>query len=355
MTHGEQASYQYDIAVTFAGEDRSFVKAVVSILQANEVVVFYDEDDASLLLGEDLTEFFPRLYEEQARFAAMFISRHYAAKPWTRLERRSVLTRAMKQETPYVLPVRLDATELPGLRSSVGFIDANRFGADGVAEVLLQKLSGSRSKAKGQFDGLVPRDDAALRVVLGEKPPAWEYLATAYELVNRTEELERRYRDHKVRFARSTEYVADSDIDRYVKERLAELKAYMRNLNNMLEQSATDRAWGLPGHSGDVDEIGHFADRFATILANLLDWASRLNGASAESDKGQAVLTTFAKYADQPIEEMHAFPLKFREKCDDLTRALAANEHPNLTFPITWTVPDGISRDHLRAIKQFGF
>lgn len=102
-------------------------------VQAANFSVFYDEDQKMDLWGEELTEYFADVYENRARFAVMFVSKHYAEKSWTRLERRSVLIRALNQPDPYLLPVRLDSTKLPGLRSSIGFLDGLEETPSGIA------------------------------------------------------------------------------------------------------------------------------------------------------------------------------------------------------------------------------
>jgi hypothetical protein len=131
---------KYDVAVTFAGEDRNFVLDVVRLVKAAGFTVFFDEDEAVALWGEELTEFFAEVYEKQARFAVMFISRHYAEKSWTRHERRSVLLRALESPTPYLLPVRMDSTALSGVRGTISYLDGNKFGPEGVAEAIAKKV-----------------------------------------------------------------------------------------------------------------------------------------------------------------------------------------------------------------------
>jgi hypothetical protein len=70
----------------------------------------------------------------------MFISAAYAAKPWARLERRSALERALEEEGEYILPLRFDDTELPGLRSTIGYIDLHAFSPDAVIDLLVEKV-----------------------------------------------------------------------------------------------------------------------------------------------------------------------------------------------------------------------
>jgi hypothetical protein len=51
-------------------------------------------------------------------------SEAYAKKVWTSHERRSAQARALQSSGEYVLPVRFDDTEIPGLRSTVAYVEA---------------------------------------------------------------------------------------------------------------------------------------------------------------------------------------------------------------------------------------
>lgn len=54
------------------------------------------------------------VYRKKSGFCVMFISKHYALKAWTNHERASAQARAFTENQKYVLPARLDDTEIPG-------------------------------------------------------------------------------------------------------------------------------------------------------------------------------------------------------------------------------------------------
>jgi hypothetical protein len=91
-------SYEFDVALSFAGEDRAFVDEVARSLKTRSVVPFYDQDFAIELWGQNLYEYLDDLYRNRARFAVIFVSRFYALKPWTNHERRSVQARALSSK-----------------------------------------------------------------------------------------------------------------------------------------------------------------------------------------------------------------------------------------------------------------
>jgi hypothetical protein len=81
--------YKYDVVLSFAGEDRKYVKAVYECLTENGVNVFYDEFKEDELWGKDLYDYLDNIYRKEAKFCLMFLSEHYAKKLWTNHERKS--------------------------------------------------------------------------------------------------------------------------------------------------------------------------------------------------------------------------------------------------------------------------
>lgn len=131
---------KYDIVLSFAGEDRTYVEGVAEYLEQRGIVVFYDKYEEVTLWGKDLSEHFDSVFRKQGRFCVMFISKHYAEKVWTRHERRSALARALEERVEYVLPVRFDASEIPGLRPNIGYLDLTKLLPEELGQRILQKL-----------------------------------------------------------------------------------------------------------------------------------------------------------------------------------------------------------------------
>lgn len=133
-------NYDYDVAFSFAGEDRRIVESLANRLKQQNVSVFYDRDQQASTWGENLQEYLADVYVKQARFCIMFISRAYAEKMWTRHERRAAMARAMTQKRAYILPIRLDQTELEGLLPSVAYINFSDHTEEEVVGMILEKL-----------------------------------------------------------------------------------------------------------------------------------------------------------------------------------------------------------------------
>ena len=131
---------KYDVALSFAGEDREYVEQVANALSRKGVRYFYDKHEQTALWGKDLYEHLSDIYQKQARFTVMFISHHYAAKLWTKHERQNAQARAFKESAEYVLPARFDNTEIPGLRDTIGYINLQKMAPSELAEKICEKL-----------------------------------------------------------------------------------------------------------------------------------------------------------------------------------------------------------------------
>lgn len=136
------ADRPFAVALSFAGEQRSYVQQVATRLDALGIRYFYDDDEAQKiwLWGKNLGEEFQRIYTDDSHAVVMFVSKQYAEKPWTTHERRSALTRALRERREYVLPVRFDETELAGLDPDAGYLRASDYSPDQLAGAIARKL-----------------------------------------------------------------------------------------------------------------------------------------------------------------------------------------------------------------------
>lgn len=136
---------QYDIALSFADEDRDYVGRVADSLKARAVRVFYDRHHESTLWGKDFLDHFDMVYRKAARFfCVIFISQAYERKLWTNYERKSAQERAFRESSEYILPARFDNTEIPGLRSTVGYIDLRMTTPERLADLICEKIQEAR-------------------------------------------------------------------------------------------------------------------------------------------------------------------------------------------------------------------
>lgn len=133
-------SVDYDVALSFAGEDRGYVDRVARALQRAGVKVFYDIYEDVSLWGRDLYQHLDDVYQNKAKFAVVFISDSYKKKLWTNHELKSAQARAFSENEEYILPVRFDDTEIPGIRKTVGYISLQNLKPSDLAKKIVKKL-----------------------------------------------------------------------------------------------------------------------------------------------------------------------------------------------------------------------
>lgn len=136
----EITEYPYDVALSFAGEDRSYSSQLAIFLMQHNVKVFYDAYEASNLWGKDLYEHLSWVYKDAARYCVMFISKDYANKAWTTHERKQAQARAFQERQEYILPLRIDDTSIPGLPDTIGYLDLRKKTIEEIGKLLLEKL-----------------------------------------------------------------------------------------------------------------------------------------------------------------------------------------------------------------------
>jgi hypothetical protein len=132
--------HEYEIVLSFAGEDREYVEQVAQILRKHGVPIFYDNYEEASLWGKDLAEHLHAVYSGSARFCVMFISKHYAEKVWPTHERRSAFERAIESKEEYILPARFDETPIPGLHKTIGYVDLREKSPEQLAGLIMEKL-----------------------------------------------------------------------------------------------------------------------------------------------------------------------------------------------------------------------
>lgn len=134
------SKYDYDVALSFAGEDREYVEKVAELLKSYDIPIFYDAYESTTLWGKDLYLHLDEVYRVRSKFYVMFLSRDYAKKLWTNHEMKSAQARAFEERGEYLLPVKIDDTEIPGIRATISYLDARKYNPTELANIIAEKL-----------------------------------------------------------------------------------------------------------------------------------------------------------------------------------------------------------------------
>jgi hypothetical protein len=109
---------QYDIALSYAAEDREQAEAIAGACQAIGLRVFFDKLVMDEIWGKDLLTHLQTVYRERALFVIPLVSKSYVEKYWTKVELEASLKTDVLRDSEYILPARLDDTALPSLGTS---------------------------------------------------------------------------------------------------------------------------------------------------------------------------------------------------------------------------------------------
>ena len=151
----KKTSYEHDVCLSFAGENRRYVKAVAKELKALGVRVFYDKYETTRLWGKDLYTHLDEVYSRAARYCVIFVSKAYKNRLWTNHERQSAQARAFREHEEYILPARFDDTKIPGIRDTIGYVDLREHKARAFAHLVARKVGGERHDYLPEFPDLM--------------------------------------------------------------------------------------------------------------------------------------------------------------------------------------------------------
>lgn len=134
-------TFRYDVAISFAGPQRSQAQELAEATRRAGYEVFYDRFYAHELWGKDLATFFDDVFRKRSRFCVLFVSNEYATRMWTIHERRSAVARTLSERgSEYLLPVQVEAVEMPGLLPTIGYLSLADYTIPQIAELLERKL-----------------------------------------------------------------------------------------------------------------------------------------------------------------------------------------------------------------------
>ena len=145
----ERYRYKYDVALSFAGEQRRYVKKIYHALNKAGLKVFYDESPEvqATHLGKRFTELAQRIYGEAADFVVLFVSKEYVSKQWPYLEAAYVLDRMRAElfQGNRVLIGKFEPVELPGFPRDLLCTDLTSTSASDFARTIAAAIACRKS------------------------------------------------------------------------------------------------------------------------------------------------------------------------------------------------------------------
>lgn len=138
--HIRQNKFTWDVAVSFAGENRDVAKEFRDACKEKGIEVFYDFDQQAILWGKDLSKVLTDVYRNEALFMVIIISKDYPEKDWTNFEFVNGKDAEKERSLEYLLPIRIDDTHVVGLKEAIGIIDLRKQNMASIVDVLSEKI-----------------------------------------------------------------------------------------------------------------------------------------------------------------------------------------------------------------------
>jgi hypothetical protein len=114
--------------------------------------VFFDLFEKDKMWGVRLYVFWAEVYEKKARYCIFLLSSAYRDRIWTRHELQAAFGRAVHERREYILPVRLDDTEIAGIPPELAYLSLKDTPVEGIADLLVRKIA--RDKRESSASGL---------------------------------------------------------------------------------------------------------------------------------------------------------------------------------------------------------
>lgn len=119
-----QKEYDYDFAISFAGENRALAEVIAVQLQSLDCAVFYDEWFEANFLGKAWQKSFAKIFGEQSRFVVCLLDKYHAEKIWPSFERECFSPRVADAA---IIPVYLDNTPIIGIPKDIVGISFKKY------------------------------------------------------------------------------------------------------------------------------------------------------------------------------------------------------------------------------------
>lgn len=128
---------QYDIALSFAGADRTVAEGLFSRISEDDLSVFYDKNEQHRILAANVEEYLGPIYKTEACIVVVLLSPAYPTRIWTKIEADYFKKRMKKGE---VVPIWFKNSP-PGMFDDSGQIGGMGFDPDGDVEKQLDEIA----------------------------------------------------------------------------------------------------------------------------------------------------------------------------------------------------------------------
>lgn len=137
----------FDVAISFASEQREYARHLANYLKENNIMVFFDEFEQTEMWGEDGLEYLENIYTKKSDYVIMLLSQNYIDRAWPSYERKQILGRQFLEKESVILPVSFDDVKIPGLPPQIFYLNGDQLNPNEVGAMAKEKILMNKKKS----------------------------------------------------------------------------------------------------------------------------------------------------------------------------------------------------------------
>jgi hypothetical protein len=141
-----EKNYQWDVALSFAGQDRDMARCFRDELELKGMRVYFHEDDQSRLLARYLDKELEIVYGGRSKYFLALTSKSYRLGKWPMFELKIAIEEASIRNEPYIIECRIDAIKIEQLPEQMSYIDLipgsrNKKSISEAVDIIVKKIN----------------------------------------------------------------------------------------------------------------------------------------------------------------------------------------------------------------------
>ena len=140
--------HQFDVALSFPGEIRDYIRPIVTELERSlgPNTYFYDENYLSQLARPALDLLLQDIYGQRSHLIVVFLCADYQDKEWCGVEFRAIREIFTGREHDRIMFIKMDDGRVDGVFHNDGYIDGRQHTPEEVAGFIRERVEIARQR-----------------------------------------------------------------------------------------------------------------------------------------------------------------------------------------------------------------
>ncbi len=136
------AKHNFDVALSFPGEVRDYVKSIAEELEriVGPNSYFYDENYVGQLARPSLDNLLQDIYRNRSKLVVVFLCGKYEEKEWCGIEFRAIKDIIMEKQHERIMFVKMDDGNVQGVFKTDGYVDGRVYNPSDIADFIQERL-----------------------------------------------------------------------------------------------------------------------------------------------------------------------------------------------------------------------